>query len=202
MGRGAVLALCLCLLAACGGPAEPVWAPDAAIRKFTHQAGGGPQITLYTVVSKRSGSGAHSSLLINGRTRILFDPAGTFAAPFVPERNDVLHGLTDRALAVYVDYHARDDYDVIEQRLPVTQAQAQAIARLVQGYGAVPKAQCALSIGRILTQVPGFQTIPVGYFPNRLSLAFGELPGVQTKRITDDSADKSHNVRIRAKALE
>ena len=94
MWRGALLALCL--LAACGGPAEPVWAPDADVRKFAHPSDGPSEIILYTVVSTRSGSGAHSGLLIDGRRRILFDPAGTFRLPFAPERNDVLHGVTAR----------------------------------------------------------------------------------------------------------
>ncbi len=198
MRSGALIALCLVLLAACGGPAEPVWAPDSEIRKFSHAPGGPPEVVLYTVVSKASGSGAHTGLLINGRERVIFDPAGSFKLPFAPERNDVIHGVTDRVQAVYIDYHARETYDVIEQRLPVSSAQAERIARLAKGYGAVPKAQCALSITRILSQVPGFESIPVGYFPNRLSSAFGDLPGVTERRISDDDADKNHNVLIKA----
>lgn len=198
MRLAGVLTLCLGLLLGCGGPAQPVWAPDDAIRKYSYAHKDGPALTLYTVVSKRSGSGAHSGLLINGRQRILFDPAGTFQLPFAPERDDVHYGMTDRAVAVYIDYHARETYDVIEQRLPVTLAQAETVARLAKGYGAVPKAQCSLSIARILSQVPGFQSIPVGYFPNRLSKAFGALPGVKTRKISDDDADKNHNVLIRA----
>ena len=198
MRRGTGFALCLCLLAACGGPAEPVWAPDEAVQAFRHSSTSPPEITLYTVVSKASGSGAHSGLLINGRERILFDPAGTFKLPFAPERNDVIHGVTDQVQAVYIDYHARETYDVIEQRLPVTLAQAEAIAGLAKGYGAVPKAQCSLAITRILTQVPGFESIPVGYFPNRLSQSIDTFPGVRSRVITDDDADKNHNVLIRA----
>ena len=150
------------------------------------------------MVSKRSGSGAHSGLLINGRERILFDPAGTFQLPFAPERNDVHYGMTDRAVAVYIDYHARQTYDVIEQRLPVTLAQAETIARLAKAYGPVPKAQCALSIARVLSQVQGFESIPVGYFPVRLSEAFGKMRGVRIRKISDDDAGKNHNVLIHA----
>ena len=193
-----LLTLCLGLLAGCGGPAQPIWAPDDAIRQYSYTHQGPPSLTLYTVVSKQSGSGAHSGLLINGRERILFDPAGTFRLPFTPERNDVHYGMTDRAVAVYIDYHARETYDVIEQRLPVTMAQAEAVAKLAKSYGAVPKAQCSLSIARILSQVPGFGGIPIGYFPNRLSRAFGALPGVQERMISDEDADKNHNVLIRA----
>lgn len=188
----------LLLLTACGGPAEPVWAPDDAVARAEYAHPGPPELVLYTVVSKRSGSGAHSGLLINADQRILFDPAGTFSLPFVPERNDVHYGMTPRAVSVYIDYHARETYDVIEQRLPVTAAQARMVTRLAQDYGAVPKAQCSLSITRILRQVPGFETISVGYFPVPASDAFGALPGVRERIITDDDADKNHNVLFEA----
>ncbi len=191
-------AFLIALLSGCGGPAEPVWAPDAEIQKRAYSHSGPPEITLYTVVSKRSGSGAHSGLLINSTERILFDPAGTFKLPFAPERNDVHFGITDRALAVYIDYHARESFDVIEQRLTVTPEQAALAARLVKSYGAVPKAQCSLSITRILRQIPGFESISTGYFPKRARAEFGALPGVRERIITDDDADKNHNVLIRA----
>ena len=90
--------LLIVLLAGCGGPSEPVWAPDEAIRKHTFFYDGPSEIRLYTVVSKRNGSGAHSGLLIAAPgERVLFDPAGTFKLPFAPERNDVHYAMTDRA---------------------------------------------------------------------------------------------------------
>ena len=73
------------------------------------------------------------------------------------------------------------------------------VARLAKDYGAVPKAQCSLSITRILQQVPGFGSIPVGYFPKRVSAWFETLPGVTTRRISDDDADKNHNVLLVAR---
>lgn len=189
-------------LAACGGPAERVWAPDEIVRKYAYRHDGVPEIRLYTVVSTRNGSGAHSGLLINTPAeRILFDPAGTFSLPFTPERNDVHYGMTDNAVKVYIDYHARETFDVIEQRLTVTPEQAMHVARLVKEYGAVPKAQCSLSITQILRQVPGFDTISVSYFPNSTAQRFGALQGVVTRRISDDDADKNHNVLFNATAL-
>ena len=155
-------------------------------------------ITLYTVVSRSSGSGAHSGLLINASERIIFDPAGTFTLPLTPERNDVHFGMTPRAVAVYIDYHARETFDVIEQRLPVTSAQAAMIAQNAKAYGAVPKAQCTLAINRILKDVPGFETIKVGYFPKALSNWFAVQPGTRTRVITDNDADKNHNVLFEA----
>ncbi len=199
MPRRAVIGLAMLCLAACGGPAEERWAPDDDIRKYAYQPDGPPEVRLYTVVSKRSGSGAHSGLLITTpRERILFDPAGSFKLPFAPERNDVHFGMTPRALAVYIDYHARETYDVVEQRLSVTSEQAEQIAQLAKSYGAVPKAQCSVSINRILQQVAGFESMQVTYFPVTTSQRFGQLPGVQTRTITDDDADKNHNVLIEA----
>ena len=152
------------------------------------------------MVSTLTGSGAHSGLLITTpRERILFDPAGTFKLPFTPERNDVHYGMTENAVKVYVDYHARETFDVIEQRIAVSPEQAEMVARLAKEYGAVPKAQCSLSITRILKQVPGFGSIPVGYFPKRASAWFETLPGVTTRRISDDDADKNHNVLLVAR---
>lgn len=181
-------------LAACGGPAESVWAPDAAVERAMYSHGGPARLTLFTVISTRNGSGGHSGLMINGNERLLFDPAGTFSVPFVPERNDVLFGMTDRALAAYVDYHARPAWEVRVQELNVSQAKAATLMAAVKAYGAVPKAQCSLAITRILSAVPGFETIRVGYFPNTLSRSFGALPGVRERLVTDETADASHNV--------
>ena len=72
------------------------------------------------------------------------------------------------------------------------------MARLAKSYGAVPKAQCSVSINRILQQVPGFETMRVTYFPVATSQRFGTLPGVTTRVITDDDADMNHNVLIAA----
>jgi hypothetical protein len=196
--RCAAFLLIPLVLAACGGPAEPVWAPDDAVRNAAYSNGGPPEITLYTVVSTKNGSGAHSGLLINAEQRILFDPAGTFSLPFLPERNDVHFGMDENALKVYIDYHARETFDVIEQRLVVTPEQARLAAKLAREYGAVPKAQCSLSITRILSQIPGFESINVSYFPVSTEKKFGSLPGVRSRIITDDDADKNHNVLFNA----
>ncbi|AZQ69290.1 hypothetical protein EF888_20390 [Silicimonas algicola] len=195
--RLVAILMCLAALAGCGGPAEPVWAPDSEVRKFAYDYRGPTELTLYTVVGLRNGSGVHSGLLIaSPGERILFDPAGSFKLPFAPERNDVVYGMTDRALAVYIDYHARETHKVIEQKLPVTADEARLIAALAKGYGAVPKAQCALSISRILNEVKGFGSVRVGYYPKSLMQSFGALPGATTREITDDDADKNHNVLL------
>lgn len=180
-------------LAACS-TAEPKWAPDAAVASAHYVAPGPKTITLFTVVNVRSGAGAHSGLLINGSERVMFDPAGTWYHPSLPERNDVHYGVTDKMVSFYIDYHARETFDVIEQTIVVSPEVADLVMSRAKAYGAVPKAQCAKSVSSILSGVPGFESIPATWFPNKISDAFGKLPGVTTKRINDTDADNNHGV--------
>ena len=186
--------MALLSLAACG--AEPQWASDEAVARARYVHNEPPSITLYTVVSTKNGSGAHSGLLINGSERIMFDPAGTWHHPALPERNDVHFGVTPKMVTFYIDYHARETFDVIEQRIMVSPGVAELVAQRAKAYGAVPKAQCANSISAILRGVPGFESLPQTYYPNKLSVAFGALPGVTSRKITDDDADDNHGVLL------
>ena len=196
--RAALLGFGLLVLAACGGPAEPVWAPQSAVDAARFVTGNQPKITIFTVTSTRNGSGGHAGLLIDAPSeRGLFDPAGTFQVPFVPERNDVHYGMTDRAVSVYIDYHARETFDVQIQEIPLTAAQAERVKAIAESYGAVPKAQCTLSITRILRQA-GIGDFPVTYFPNSLMKAVDKVPGVTRRTISDDDADDNHGVLFQA----
>ena len=181
-------------LAACG--AEPKWAPQDQVDAARFVAGAPTYITLYTVVNKSSGSGAHSAILVNGSERVIFDPAGTWHHPRLPERNDVHFGMTDKAIAFYIDYHARKTYDVIEQRVEVSPEVAELVLRRVKDYGAVPKAMCTQATSTVLRGVPGFTELPSTWFPKKLSDAFGALPGVSTRMITDDDDDSNHGVLL------
>lgn len=191
------LAFCLMALlglAACG--AQPVWAPEDQVQAARFVAGPPTYITLYTVVNKSSGSGAHSAILVNGSERVIFDPAGTWHHPRLPERNDVHFGMTDKALAFYIDYHARATYDVIEQKIMVSPEIAELVLQRVKDFGAVPKAMCTDATSSILRGVPGFTTMPATWYPKKLSDAFGQLPGVTTRLITDDDDDSNHGVLL------
>jgi hypothetical protein len=181
-------------LAACG--AEPKWAPQEQVDAARFVAGAPTYITLYTVVNKNSRSGAHSAILVNGSERVIFDPAGTWHHPRLPERNDVHFGMTDKAIAFYIDYHARETYDVIEQRIDVTPEVAELVLRRVKDYGAVPKAMCTQATSTVLRGVPGFTSMPSTWYPKKLSDAFGDLPGVSTRVITDDDDDSNHGVLL------
>jgi len=107
MRRLIVIMMLPLILAAC---AEPVSAPDADVQRAAFRYDAPPSITVITVISNRSGAGAHSALLINGSQRVMFDPAGTFHHPQLPERNDVIYGMQPKALEFYLDYHARETF--------------------------------------------------------------------------------------------
>jgi hypothetical protein len=190
---GAVLAL-----AGCGGPAEPVWAPDAEVARWSHPNDGPARVTVFTIVNNENGSGLHTGLMIAGDERVLFDPAGTFRHPQAPERNDVLYGMTDRVVDVYIDYHARESYDVKIQEIDVDPATAQRLISKAEAYGAVPKAQCSLAISRILSETPGFETVRASYMPKRTFESVAQLPGVRTRIVTDDDANGNHGVLLMA----
>ena len=188
------LAFAACLtLVACGG-AEPVWAPDDAVQAAAFVAETPPSVTLYTVINNTNGSGAHSGLIINGNQRVIFDPAGSWYHPRLPERNDMHYGMSDRMIAFYIDYHSRETYRVVEQTKLVSPETAALIMRRAMDYGAVPKAQCANSISTILAGVPGFESISNTWFPKKLSAEFAMLTGVTSRVITDDDDDDNHGV--------
>ena len=63
-------------------------------------------------------------------------------------------------------------------------------------YGAVPKANCTIALSRVLEGVPGFEGLPMTWFPKRMMEAFADLPGVETRKITDDDADNNHGVLL------
>lgn len=175
------------VLAGCG--AEPVWAPDEAVARARYVSGDAPSITLFTVIRKLGNEGAHSGILIDGSQRVLFDPAGTWKHPTVPERNDLHYGITEQMRKFYIDYHARETFDVVEQKVYVSPEVAELAIRRAQEYGAVNKAFCSNSVSDILHGLPGFESIPHTFFPKRIMDAFGELPGVTTKLHEDGDPD-------------
>ncbi|MBZ4021206.1 hypothetical protein CKO11_01845 [Rhodobacter sp. TJ_12] len=179
-------------LAACG--AEPVWAPDEAVNAARYSTGNAPSITLFTVIGTTTGAGGHSALMIDGSERVIFDPAGTWKHPTVPERNDVDYGITDRMYKFYIDYHARETWYVREQILPVSPALAEAFIDRVEANGAVPKMMCANETSQVLRSMPGFEDLPRTTSPLRLSKAFGQLPGVVTKDHYDNDPDDNSGV--------
>lgn len=182
----AFLLLLVALLAACTKPV--VWASDEEVAAARYRHAGPTEIVLFNVINNENGRGEHAALMIAAPSeRVLFDGAGSWNHPASPERHDVHHGFTDDQLFRYTYYHARRTHHVLKQRLEVPPEVAEQILRLAQAYGPVPDANCARAIALILRQVPGFEGVPVSYYPNVLSAAFAQFPGVVEQRIYSDA---------------
>lgn len=175
-------------LAACGG-GEPIWAPDDVVNAAVYRGTGQKSITLFTMINVWSGNGAHSSLLVDASQRIMFDPAGSFKHETIPERNDVLFGMSPRVEDFYVSFHARQTYYVEGQRIIVSDEIAESAMQLVMANGAVPKAGCALAVSKVLRDIPGFEGIRRTISPTRIRDDFAKLPGVVTTIYREDDAD-------------
>jgi len=176
-------------LALSGCAAQSVWAPDDVVSRAIARGTGPKSLTLYTMKNVASGNGAHTALMIDASQRVLFDPAGSFEQPQMPERNDVLFGVTPTLEQYYVSYHARVTFYVIGQRIEVAPEIAERALNLALVAGPVPQAGCTRSTSRILRQLPGFEGLRQTHFPNKLGDDFGALPGVQTKLYRENDAD-------------
>ncbi len=172
-------------LAGCATVNAP-YADDAAVAAVSYRDPGPPSLTLYTMVRNSTGSGGHSAILINASERIMFDPAGSFSLVGVPERNDVLFGITPQIEKIYRSAHARSTYHVLMQRVELTPEQAEIAYRLALNNGAVPKAFCTDATSRLLQRVPGFEGIKYTLFPTKLAKQFGTFPGVTSERYYED----------------
>lgn len=174
-------------LSACTGQA--VWAPDDVVSRAIFREPGRTYLTLYTMKNVGSDNGAHSSLLINASQRVMFDPAGSFKQSVMPERNDVLFGVSPRLEAFYVSFHARETYYVVGQTIDVPPQVAEQAMNLAFQAGPVAPANCARVTSRILRQLPGFGSIRQTWAPGRIQEDFAQLPGVTTQEFREDDAD-------------
>lgn len=174
-------------LAACG--AESKWASIEDVQRVKYRHDGPPSLTLFTVISNRSNGGAHAGLMINGSQRILFDPAGTWWSPSIPERNDVHYGINPRVLSYYIDYHTRETFRTVMQTVEVSPEVAEAAIAAAQAHGAAPKAYCTQSITTILKGLPGFEAINTTFYPLKAMKQFSQIPGVKEHTVYDDDAD-------------
>jgi hypothetical protein len=201
-----VLRVCAALALAgalSGCAADPVMAPEAAVSAASYRPAGGPTVTLMTMISNTNGSGGHSALMIDGEQRVLFDPAGSWRHPMIPERNDVLYGMGEPFLGFYMDYHARETYHVVVQELDVPPETAAQLIAAVESYGAVPNAQCSLAVSRVLSQTPGFERLGTSWFPTRTMERFGAIAGVRERRLYDDDSDDNLELlQAQARAAE
>lgn len=185
------LIIALFLIVGLSACAESKWAPDEAVAKAVYHDDEPTSVTLMTMINNRTGGGGHSALLINASQRIVFDPAGTWWNRNVPERNDVLYGMSPAAFQTYVDFHARDTYHVVFQEKKVTPEIAEILKQRVEANGAVRKAMCSNSVTKILRDVPGFESMPVTLYPEKTMENFAALEGVTTDRVFQNDNGKN-----------
>ena len=198
MKRRVFLAAALpAVLSACG--ADNIFASDEVVRAARYVSDEPPSITLFTVVGIPRGEGGHSALMINGSQRVIFDPAGSWNHPRIPERHDVLYGITPNFKNFYIDYHARATYWVAEDTVPVSLAVADQAIRSAEEQGAVNKSFCAVGTGSVLRRVPGFEDAPSGFSPIKLRDWFLTLPNVTSRRHQDGDPANNHDVLLRQK---
>ena len=193
MGFWKIIVAALFAVALSGCAAEQVWAPDDMVARAAYSHNGPPRLTLFTMINRQTGSGGHTSLMINGAQRVIFDPAGSFKHETIPERNDLVYGITPQIEDVYTRYHARKTWFVRIQEIDVDAATAERVTRLAQARGPVPQAFCARSTSEILAQVfPG--TVSSTFYPVELSKQFSRLPGVTEKNLFEDDSDDNSKV--------
>lgn len=183
------LACLLAVLVVTGCTADHKWASDADVARARYADPNPASITLFTSINTRNQTGAHAGLLINGSERVLFDPAGSWAHPTAPEREDLLFGITPTMLSFYVDYQGSAPFQLVEQTIYVTPEVAEMAIQAAKAHGAANKAACTIAIAKVLSDVPGFENLPSTYFPKAMSRAFAQLPGVQTQVVTSLDGD-------------
>lgn len=186
--RFAAAGLITLTLAGCVG--ESIWDSDEAVARATYVPPGPATVTVITSTNTRMDSGAHTGLLIDGAQRLLFDPAGSWFNPGIPERNDVLFGMTPEYLDLYVAFQSNGVFEVTMQTVTVSPEVARQLSQVVQSYGAVPPSQCSRSISRILSTTPGFESIRPSYFPTALLNQMAEIPGVRTTVVAGTLGDQ------------
>lgn len=187
--RRAFAGLALLALAACGSADTRPDASFEAVSRAAYTHSAPPALTLFTMINNRSGAGAHTSLMINGSQRVIFDPAGTVRLSAVPERGDVLYGINPAVADFYARAHARETYHVVVQRIEVSPQVAEQALQLAINNGSVNSGMCTASTSALLRQLPGFGSVTSTWFPKKLMDSFETLPGVQTTKIFENDDD-------------
>lgn len=190
-------------LVACGPVIrnEP-FASQTDLERVAYTHPGPKSLTLLTMKNVRNDNGAHSGLMINASQRVLWDPAGSFGHPTIPERGDIHYGVTPQIEQFYISFHSRVTFYTVIQEVDVSPEVAEMALRLAIANGSSPKAACTRHTSRMLKQLPGFESIGSSLFPNNLAAQFGEIPGVRSREYyEDDSDDKSVAARAIDQAL-
>ncbi|MFO1106744.1 MAG: hypothetical protein U1E34_11635 [Amaricoccus sp.] len=151
-----------------------------------------PSVTLMSMVNTKTGKSAHSGLLINGSQQVLYDPAGTFTHPDLPRSGDIHYGMSPRFVDYYERYHARFDYFVEAQKVPVSREEADRIIANAQARGGSFKLECALTTAAVLQSVPPFDHyVHTTLFPESLRQDFAQIPGVKDRFVYESDVGQN-----------
>lgn len=188
--RTAMMALgATAVVAGCGNASGRNSSPEEAARA-AYRHDGPPEIVLYTMINNRTGSGAHSAMLINAPSqRVIFDPAGTARFTGVPEIGDVLYGITPQARRFFESAHARSTYRMRILSSPVDGAVAERALQIAESKGPVGPALCSNAVSDVIGKLPGFEPVRGIWMPNKLADRFASLPGVTESVLREDDSD-------------
>ncbi|WP_375174456.1 hypothetical protein [Pseudooceanicola sp.] len=180
------LALAAVAIVAGCAPRNPDFQPPAELAQVSYRNAGPTSLTLYTVINRRSGAGAHTALEVNASETVLFDPAGSFKAEGVPRSGDVLYGFSPAVEKAYSSSHARSTFYVRKVNIPVTPEVAAMALQKVKANGPVAAAHCAQSTSAILQTLPGFQHVQRTFYPKQLEAQVVSLPGATSDSIVEE----------------
>lgn len=193
MRLGFALAAGLTVLAGCSAIAPS--ASEEEIAAVSYKNDGPKSVKVMTVINASSGSGSHSSLLIDGPQRIIFDPAGAFEYDLIPERNDVLFGIDPRNEQIYKSSHASEKKYIQIQTIPLTEEQANIAYQTALNWGASPAAHCTSATSGVLQRVPGLESIETTWYPRKLAAQVSRIPGVREEIYSEgDSATLQESI--------
>lgn len=192
--QAAVLAAGVASLTACTVPNKG-GADLQEVARAAYAHDGPPSITLYTMLSNRTGSGAHTSILVNGSQRVAFDPAGSFRHPGIVSRNDTVYGMTPYLVDQYTRFHARETYHVVIQTIEVSPEVAEQALQMVINHPSVGQSYCAMSTSQLLSKLPGFEDVRPSFFPRRLMETFADKGATFERLYEYDDDDKTGVLR-------
>lgn len=184
MLRLALVLVALLSVAACAN--NPDSAPPDVVSRAVYRSDAPPELTLYTIVNNQSGAGAHTALLINASQRVIFDPAGSFHHEQTPRAGDVLFGISPAFSTAYERMHARPEYHVVAQTIPVSPEVAELALRRALANGPAPAAYCAKTTSALLAGLPGLGDIRQTFYPVTLQESFARVTGVQGRKFYED----------------
>lgn len=154
-------------------------------------SGEAPSLTIVNMKNVGSDASEHTGLLINGSEQVLYDAAGNFRHPRAPRTGDVHYGITPTIFQAYKSFHARSDYYLTIQTLPLTLAQADALIARAQVQGPTRQMFCANSTASVLQVLPAFADINRTMFPSAIERYFDRYPGVSTTTFYESDLGKN-----------